>query len=1652
VKETLQNSFDAIKGAQEKGKLQKGRITIQMDDANRTISTLDNGLGMEAQTLASTFLKAGGSKKETVRPSGGFGIAKLLYLLENKAIRVITMRNGVVSRLTSTGPEIEKAMKNIESGGKGANVTTSGPTAEDHAMFPEGHGTFIEVTVPQNFVNANSKKIEDIPFRTYAEAHPALLKSPLFADIEVTFNGRPQNIGARFASDSFTEYDNVDFPAWGEARVYVGKEEKKFDNYDDNVHILSNGIWQFSVPMPKDPAQPYKGLIAREFYIDVSTAPGVTPQSEGYPFDLNRQGFSENAQKEFETLFHYIIKTFELHDYNLDVENFGDLQFLMYNEKKNAVEVSATQSLKPPPSTRQASPVERISGSDKIVVQGGKLKAKGKVVKNLSLEDISKFVVDKTKLKLKPGTIPTNSLVLHENTIVNPPKVVGGASTPDTSLAPKGLIQMAHEKFGHRVYEYAFAMADAMQELRDIVARVMPNKEYEKLVEEVVGISVDKEYHGVSIRIPFHAALLNVFLTKGTGLPAAMNLIFTMLHEFAHHVHRSEEGLGPHIQNMASQLWTAANPAPGSNIRPFDFQAFAQKVANILGTYKDIVEYTNGVYNSGAIRSRGKRLSVSAESAGVGRSLGSLGDPDLTTRDGRRLSDWVEASQRDVGPDAGRGAGGATIASTGGDPTFGQAENQRAHDAESPGQSAVQQTDELRGARQAVAAVFGGQNQVPTPVKQLAAHADRMNWWYKWMMGLDQLVNQFPGFAPLLRYAERVRLMHNEEAQIQDAAVRIGKDWRRLGAQAENLSAYLDDLANMVYRTPKEVAQGISRNPTPQEVAALEQTHKLSPDAKKVRDKVLGMFSKFLDMTAQNATDTAVRLISDPVALTNRIVEIANQVKMYKSRPYFPFTRFGRYFVTVKDSAGKVVHFETFDRLGLKSGERRQQEFKAKMEATARANGQGWVVTDGILPENAEPFLGMSSFLLDAIGSDLTLTPQQKDALEQLQYQYSPAASFRHYFQHKNYTPGYSMQFQRSFARYFFHGAKYYARTKHAWALEDDITAARRIGGNNAGRIGDYMDDHMKNTVLDAKGDHGWAKGAIFLWAMGYVPAAAMQNMSQTPMITFPFLWAKFGSAKATGAIFKAMTDLTTYYKKGTYPGMTDFEMKALSYGITTGRVSETQAADLAGMAQGAGLLYGLGGTKIQRQAVWVQEKAAWMFEMAEQFNRRIAYRAGLRLALENPNARIVQEAINKSEAEYKFLMGAGYTAREAAAIVTAAHTVDQTQYVYARYARPRFMRGKLPGTILVFKKYMQSTLTMLGQNKSDVLPRFLLVAFFMGGLAAWPGWDDLREIVKGVGRWKFGKDWDLDKEVRNYVLQYTDGRVPPDMVLHGFARRGFGVPALLDLMGSFFTGRPGRGFDPAQQQAKNIPFPVLDRSKAIAMGNIGLAEIGKLIGPAKDVNATIGEQVEKASGAVFSVGFNMYKAIMDNHLAVDDPKRWERAVPRLLGSASKMFRAYAEGRERSGQRGPGAASTIVPYDRRDTEHLLEMIAIGMGYQTWRQQSRWDFIMAEQEVEKFHDMRRQGLMEQFFEAQRGKLPKEIETARQEIRDYNASIKDTPYRGKAITGDTLVRSVESRARELAMREIGVPSKISNVPINKEIRRLYPEGVIEQRPVR
>ena len=458
-------------------------------------------------------------------------------------------------------------------------------------MFPQGRGTVVQVTVPTTYKEGGTGAQRDIEFPVSQYSHVALQHSPLFDPIKVTLDGTELAMGSKFPIVDYTHFTTVKHP-WGEVRVYVTKGDTQIDDYVRNAHVLSNGVWQFNMPIPKKVGSNDAGRVQRRFYVDV--IPSVSPRDSRYPFDMNRQDFASTHKDSFSQLVAYMLLNYQQSEYEKELDNFGDMEEL--TKGPLGIERSPTKKIvpkKPPPPTA----LRLIKEGDIVEVKNGKMFVKGRHVPDLTPEDIKKFSIDLDTLRVDQKEIKNDITLYHDNTLIMRRNLALSADEEqryEPHRVPQNGIsatQLGREKFGSRYDNFVFEVGDAFRRLRDVVGSVMPkgtmHGAYFSIKHDGVGVSLDIEYRGVSIRVPFRGIFINPFLTEYNNnvVKAAVGVITTMVHEMAHHHIRSEE-IAPEIQ----RIWTELDAHP-----TFNFHEFKQELVSVYNKHWDIFQYMNGV-------------------------------------------------------------------------------------------------------------------------------------------------------------------------------------------------------------------------------------------------------------------------------------------------------------------------------------------------------------------------------------------------------------------------------------------------------------------------------------------------------------------------------------------------------------------------------------------------------------------------------------------------------------------------------------------------------------------------------------------------------------------------------------------------------------------------------------------------------------------------------------------------------------------------------------------------------------------------------------------------------------------------------------------------------------------------------------------------
>lgn len=885
--------------------------------------------------------------------------------------------------------------------------------------------------------------------------------------------------------------------------------------------------------------------------------------------------------------------------------------------------------------------------------------------------------------------------------------------------------------------------------------------------------------------------------------------------------------------------------------------------------------------------------------------------------------------------------------------------------------------------------------------KKMGVQADKWSWMSRVGTHLYQIASNNPHIVGLRNYLESARQWNATKIGMISKSVSRLRTWRKLGKEmGQNLSNFMYDIDSMSYLAPGQNA----RWPTPSELISLAKQHGLSKAAVQV---YMDIRNDFLDVTNRIEAawvKDAQRTITSPTALGNSLAQIRAEMAMLRSRPYFPHERFGDWTVTVRDSAGKVLYHAQRDT-------RRTAIAHAKDVGTLFPGG---VVSTGKLPANMQVFRGLPPSLLKGMQNRLGLSSAQQKALEGLIFDLSPANSAVKKFKRRKGTPGFSLNAQRAYASYFQHIAGHIARLDHAADMQggidevrDSAKAMRGIyAANDVSKrqgIADWMERHFQ-YIMNPQNEFQALKSLTFAYHLGFNASSAALNLTQIPMVAYPYMGARFGDLRAMNALRKSSVDLRKLFKLDP-KALSQDEIDATKLGVEQLFLEESLAAEIAGYAQGGVLDRMLPGSNTQRATMGLARASGWMFQMVEKINRRITFMSAYRLAKGDPTNKYVKEIVSANPRQYQELLGKGWTPTNAGAFLLARDAVDRSMFEYSAMARPEALRGR-KGALFAFWLFRQNYLWFVGNDPGA--SRALIVLLYTAGIMGLPFAKDLSDLAKLLAGME-GKHFDPEVELRSWIADAV-GKEEADIALHGMARSSFGLAWAGDMLG--------------------IPVPSVDVSNRLGMGQV-VPGVQPLLDPALNFNERIGATALQASGAGYGIPLTVMKALESN-----DPntfKMYERMLPAAARNLLRVYRYIEQGETvKSG-------AQIAEFDITDSVARAELVAQSLGFAPTKVTRQWDMRIAMQDAVKFWSIQRGALFDAFADAQRAKDREGIADAKEAIRRFNADVPDPRLR---ITSQAILKSLKARARKRAADTAGRAGSKMYEGIATGIRESFP----------
>lgn len=909
------------------------------------------------------------------------------------------------------------------------------------------------------------------------------------------------------------------------------------------------------------------------------------------------------------------------------------------------------------------------------------------------------------------------------------------------------------------------------------------------------------------------------------------------------------------------------------------------------------------------------------------------------------------------------------------------------------------------------------------------AGLDRYNKMIKHGWNLLQLAAANRHIAGLQQYVEMIDAWHNFKMKWMVQADANVRAWNMLTAErATAVGEFMFDMANMVYKGTKEAA----RWPTRAELAALVKKHKLNNTQFAVYLSVRDHFLAVLDQIEVSLRKDALRLFGSGTArFQARMAEIDKSMQSLRAQPYFPFSRFGDYVTIVRDIKRNKVY----------------QQHYANRFAQYRDFGRvkaaypNHVYTQTKVPEEIKTLVGMPRIFIESVVDRLNLTAVQRRQVNDMLYELSPAQSFKKHFLQREGLAGYSRDAIRAYASYFFHGANHLARLEYGSLLDNAIKnmeteykGLERIANvppiiKRRGII-DFVKDHY-NYIMAPASDWPALRSVAFQFYFALNIKQALVNMTQVPLVGYPFLAAQFGDVKAIRALSAASIHLKDMYAKGG-KNLTPEFARALGLAIEQGFIDESQAADLASLADGNTLLRNMPGNGMDRLIRRSAGVTTAPFQVSEKINRRTMFRAGYTLGLAEPDGKYGKELQVTYAQQINELLNAGWSKPQAIAFVAGKDAVRRTQYEYARWAKPRFMRGPIKANLFTFFNYLQNTLWFAAHSPGNI--RYLVLLLAGAGLMGMPFAQDASDLAKMIARLFLGKHFNVELELSKWL--HTIGVERPDLILHGLGRESFGLTQAAEAVG--------------------LPMPRVDVSGSLSMGHVipGVGQMADAVMGAKGGREMLGSGAQGLAGAAFNIPIQLFMAAMNDN--PDWQKRWEPAMPQIARNLSKATRFWEEERERSNN-----GATLIPFSRNDPQQMLEVAMVAAGFQPTRLTEKWDTIRLQKEVQQYWQTRRQLILEHLYHERY--VMKNMDGWKEhmvKLKEFNAEV---PYKEYAINQQQLVSSMRQREMRRIQEEYGFAGGKKNYRINRDIEAVTrganeppprPAGaeIIHQQPVR
>lgn len=799
------------------------------------------------------------------------------------------------------------------------------------------------------------------------------------------------------------------------------------------------------------------------------------------------------------------------------------------------------------------------------------------------------------------------------------------------------------------------------------------------------------------------------------------------------------------------------------------------------------------------------------------------------------------------------------------------------------------------------------------------------------------------------------------------------------------------------------------------EIQRLRDELGVNEQAMEVYQEIQDQFADILDLIEEARVNQINRRFQDEsnqVLAQEALQKLQEQMTGLRNLTYFPFMRFGNFVVQVRAEQGGQFEGRTFRKgdIILKEPYRTRKERERALEEISRSNiGRRHKVERDVLDKSMGAYQGLPPGFIEQIRE---LVPaDQRDQLAKVQAQFAPGEGFGKRLLRRKGVSGMSKDGARAYTSYLRSAGRFIASLQQEQNFDSALTTVRnsaedvvKAGGDPENRVAvaKFMEEH-RSDLMNPPNELNWLTALAFHWYMGFLPDQALINVTQLPAIAYPYLSSRFGDAKTSKEMLRAIKDT---YNISFHPDkLSKFEQEAFTQAVKDGVIESTFAHESVALSEAENLSRMMpqiaqGAPVVAPTIEMLTKTSTYLFHKSELFNRRVTFLATHRLNME----------AGKSKVE---------------AYLEAKAAVQTTMFEYSRWNRPKFLKGKLK-PLFVFWTFIQHHLNFVF-GKDPGAGRAMMAVLFMAGLNQLPFAENINSILSFLGRqfnkW-YGKEvftpnWQVKmrEELHDTAAQITGDpeTIMADVMLNGAGRYGFGARWAGDQMG--------------------LHIPDFDISRSLGLGDI-VPGINPIL-DSKDFKSAVTRTVEDVGGAAFNIPFAMMQAAYSND--GDALKIVEKVSPEFIANPLRAFEYFSKGHltDFRGNKLPGGA-----FDPENPWHRGEIIGQALGLRPTRANLIKERSWRQREIGGYWQARRTKILEDAFDAVKADDSREaVADVRKAIKRFNSSL-PRQARAMKIDGDAIISSFRSRQKAIDRIEAGVPAARAQIPIYRDIDKVFP----------